>query len=143
MPHMPVFYTHRVHSCPAEAVDRSRRGVASEVFQKTDLELGAATELFEIRLKGDADVELQDGFPRPHQVPRDAEPGEPVILVRREAIQDPGVIQGGVEADCVGDVEGVLGAGDSAAIVADSRAREPPEPTAEEGELEFAESVET
>src|SRR2546428_925840 len=140
---MPVFYTHRVRSRRARGGGSERKGYASEVFQKTDLELGAATELFEIGLKRDTDVELQDGLPGSHQVPRDAEPGESVILVRREAVQDSGVIQGGVEADRVGDVEGVLGAGDSAAIVADSRPREPPETTAEEGELEFAEPVET
>src|SRR6266850_368761 len=117
-------------------------GEPSKILQQGDLELRAAPEAFEVGLQGHADVELQEGLPRTHGVPRDPESREPVEVLRGEAVADVGVIEGGLETNDVGEVEGILRAPDPPLVVAHARPGEPAHAISEEGELELAEPVE-
>src|SRR5689334_8544709 len=100
------------------------RGGVSEVLEQRQLEFGSAPQALVVRLQGHADVELQNRLPGTDRVARDAEPRKLPVEGGREAVLHVGVIEGGLEAYGIGQIEGVLRACDSALIVAHPRSRE-------------------
>src|SRR5207249_11433506 len=94
------------------------------------------------RLDGDADVELKDRLPGPHEVPGDSDAREAFVAVGSQAVLDAGIVDAGIEADHVRQVEGVLRPRNAAAAETHPRSRQAAQPVAEEGELELAEAVE-